>query len=614
VEENRNTVEPLESVSAAQEMLSFQCEGAVLGTWETPLPPSGTRAPCTIVAVDSLDRPIAGASVHVWGDDHLESGHIQRRTPTPVGPFEYTTDESGRCDVSPPSYKPRVRIDKAGVGTSRWVALASPSDASVQYRTVVVPVPPLARVLGQVRQSAGTPAASIQGVEARLSFFQSAPENASVTTSVDEQGRFELELPAEEFVALAPVVPELKTRERRFELTPGGVTTVMLWLPARWSIRGTVLSPEGNPVPSDAIVVSFWPEKDATLGTDIWGWKRSVHTDAGGRFEFTPPCPVRGRLVAAGKPIAGLAETPTVALDEEHEQIEVQLRACAPASIAGRVTGELGEPLSGAHVFANPGMETDQDLMLLSPGAEQLYAGGRTETREDGSFEIGMLHPDGLYTLRAWADDKSRVVFAHGVAPGRSDVVLAFGGPLEQVATVALVVSAATTETRVSAFRVTASTRLADGRRAELSSRKYRDTDGIASIEGQPLGSTIDILVSDAKGLAPVFLEAVRPSADGSAVHVSLSEWAAMDVEVRDRGQLAGWAVVEARRWQSADEDRLHSRGPARGRADENGRVRLSKLEPGHYTITAWHGGRSVRRTAEVGPGPMSSFELIELP
>jgi hypothetical protein len=604
-----DAVAPLIPESTDPETLSFRCEGAVLDTWESQAPPSGARESCTIIAIDWLDRPVAGAAVHVWGDDHIESGHVHHRRPVPVGPFEYTTDASGRCEVSPPSYRPRVRIEKDGVGVSRWVDLGSPRDLGVQYRTVVVPVPPLARVRGQVLQPDGTPAAGIMGVW----FGETKPEGALVIAAVDVQGRFELDLPAEKSVSLAPVVfMQDEARERRFALTPGGVCEAVLWLPARWAIRGTVLSPDGAPVGSDEAVVVFWPEDDPRFGSPVWFASSSVHTDEQGRFELLCPGPARGRLTVQGARISGLAEAPFVVVDVAHPQVEVELHTCEPATISGRVTDEAGGPLGGIHVLANPGEIDSRDLALSSPGPSQLYGAGKTETGNDGTFEIGGLHPDGLYTVMTWFDNGQQGVSAHGVPAGTRDLVLDVGGTLKDFGTLALVVSSSATEGRVDDFWITASAHRSDGLHIPAWYQRFRGTDGIASIDDRPLDATLDLLVQ-ARGMASVFLEGVRVTAEGSTVRVILPEVAAMDVAVSNDGKAAAWAVVEAQLSQSIAEDRLRQPVTARGRADQTGHARLSGLEPGRYSITAWHGGRSSRRAVDLLPGGTGSVR-IEMP
>lgn len=596
-------VEPL--VSEAESTPGFRSQAVVLSTWGSP--GEGARAPCTLIVIDDMDRPVSSAAVQVWGDDRpRERGHIRRAKPLPVGPYESITDAAGRCEVRPPPYRPRVVVEKDGVGRSAWVEL-SPLDEDDQYKVMLVPLAAPARLRGRVVHANGSPAPGIA-----VSIETESDDDEPVTVTTDSDGRFERDVPGESRVALRAVIPDVKTCPHWFRTRAGRAFDALLWLPGDWALRGRLIHADGTPVRAGA-KVEFWPDPlPVDRGRDPWMHDRGSITDASGRFEIPIEQPTSGLLTASGDGIGGLSKAPQVVIDVAHPQLEVTLLACASASIAGRVVDEAGAPVQSPRVWASA-EETASEVSWDRPRIEDLHAGAKTKAEADGRFELSPLHPGGLYTVYAQHADSGRVLSVRHVVPGTSDLVLAFGGPMEQDASLALVVSERATGRRVDSFRVMGRRQADAGRWSRAWQETYRGTSGIAVIEHLPKDVAYDILVvSD--GFACALVESVMGVIDGTAIEVALEPLMTLDVEITSVGAVAPWAVVEAERHRSSAEDAVHPDHSMRQvRADERGRARLTELEPGRYSMRVVHGGREIERDVDVRSGATERL-VIDLP
>ena len=583
-------VESLVSDTEASTGLS-RTESQVLSTWGAPAP-TGARAPCTLIVIDPLDRPVAGALVQVWGDDRpRESGHIGHHRVSTIGPFQSTTGPDGRCELRPPPYRPRVVVEKAGVGRSDSIEL-SPIDEHDQYKVVLVPLARLARLRGRVLHPDG---AAAKGVTVKID-ISNGDDDEPLSVNTDAEGRFEHDVPGVGRLMLQAVVPGEKTYSYWVRPTGGETCEALLWLRGEFSLRGRLLQADGTAGP-EGVEVELWPDPPADdLGRDVWMHDRDAKTDATGQFAISLKHPVSGILTASGRGIGGLAETPHVVIDGRHPQLEMTLVACPPGAITGRVIDEAGGVLELVRLSASAEAPLDPSDR---PRTDEFQGSAKTRSGKDGSFSLSPLHPSGRYTVVAQAQT-GRILSVRHVSPGEDELVLVFGGAMEQDASLALVVSEAETGRRVDAFRAAFRQHEGDISGGRIWSQSYRGTSGIAVLDRQPKGLKYDALIS-AEGRACAFVADADATIEGRSVQVTLPLLLDFDVDIRVDGAAAAWAVVEAERLQSAAEDVFHARhGQRHCRSDERGRARLIDLEPGRYSLRVMHGEQLVRRELEV--------------
>ena len=609
--ESAPSSQPVEALSPGsdRETSAFRSAGQVMSTWGEPAP-TGVRAMCTLVVIDDLDRPVPGASVRLWGDERSPvQGHVRLSRTKSVGPFESITGADGRCEVRPPPYRPRARVEKEGVGRSNLVMLSPPDDGD-QYKLVLVPLIRPAHLLGRVEHPDGSPA---PGIAVGISEFASlkGSEDAFSSVVTDAAGRFECDVLGEARVKLLIVYEETKTCESWFETRSGATCEALLRLPGSWTLSGRLVQEDGIPVPEGA-TVEFEPDpRSEELGHDAW--LRSLHarTDEAGRFEIDFRQPASGRLTASGARFVGLVESPRVIVDLAHPNPEVTLTARASASIAGRVVDEAGKGLAGVEVAAVGESIRRDGTSTREHDDNEFLRRREAHTNGDGCFELAPLHPQAVFTVLAEHGKSRRVLSAAHVPAGTRDLVLALGSANEQRASITLVVSEAETGRRVDRFVVFYLQHdLAEPLRTrDWGGQAYEGTSGIAELGHQMEGVSYDALVL-ADGLGCGIVTDVTATIEGTTVKVSLPALATLEVDVTAGGAPAGWASVEVERREVWD-PRIHPH-PAqyRARADEHGRARLTELEPGRYGVRVSHGGRSVRREIDVAPGASAPLSV----
>ena len=605
---------PVEALSPGsdRETSAFRNSGQVVSTWGEPAP-TGVRAMCTLVVIDDLDRPVPGASVRLWGDEQPPvQGHVRYSRTKSVGPFESTTGADGRCEVRPPPYRPRARVEKEGVGRSNLVEL-SPRDERDQYKLVVVPLIRPAHLLGRVERADGSPA---PGIAVGISEFASlkGSEDASSSLVTDAAGRFECDVLGEARVKLLIVYEETKSCESWFETRSGETRQALLRLPGSWTLTGRLVREDGTPV--EGATVEFEPDpRSDELGSEVSLGFLHARTDEAGRFEIEFRQPAGGRLKASGARFVGLVERPHVIVDRTHPNPDVTLIASASGSIAGRVVDEAGKPLARVQVAA-VAESIRRDGTASRERDDGLQDVKETRTGDDGGFELAPLHPRGVFTILAEHGKSGRVLSARHVSTGTRDLVLALGDATELRASLTLVVSEAASGRRVDRFMVGWEQHDIDepSRTFGWGGQAYEGTSGIAELAHQPDGVTYDAMVM-AEGLGSAFVTGMTATIEGTTVKVSLPALASLEVDVTDGGAPAAWGVVEVERREfQVMEVMIHPYSvQRRSRADEHGHVRLTELEPGRYGVRVTHGGRGVVREIQVEPGAAARL-AVDLP
>ena len=581
----------------------------VLSRWGRP-PRDGQRAPCTIVVIDWEDRPVAGAVVHLWANDRpSQRGHVKAgEQPVALGPIDAVTDAEGRCTVQPQQHRPRVRVEKDGVGSSAWMPLAERGEGD-QPREVLVPLRPNATLRGTVVQPKGRAA---PGATVQIGSIGSDPTVAKSVVA-DGSGRFECEVPSLEPLSVRLDVPGTKTRRHRLELAPGEVRDIRMRLPGAYAIRGSFCDAQGQPViPDRTAWVHFWPDRELLHdeeGFEDWLNHLRTKVDDSGRFEFELDRPARGMLTAWGK-FAGLSETPVVTVDVENPQPDVVLRLCEPASIAGRVVDESGGPLVGFEVTASADREVSTFYgPKLKPKATELYGGASTETTSDGRFVLAPLHPRGRYTVLAREESSGRVLSLRNVEAGTQELLLACGTEAEHTSALAIVVTAASTGERLDDFSLDYARCSPTGGFFEKWLRPGHSESGLATLEGRRIGDLYDLVVS-ADGLACAYVGGIAAIAEGAVVPVALPNFSQVELRVTRDGRPAPWPVVVATRDESAQEALLHHHGLRRGRGDKDGVLWLRDLEPGSYSLVVGQGSAHVSLDIHLAPGERRTLDV----
>lgn len=594
--------ESVESLAPSQDSVAIRGGWRVLSMWGRP-PDADRRASCTLIVIDWQDRPVPGALVHVWGDESVDrspQGHHGKRVPDPIGPFDSTTDALGRCTVQLPAFGPRLYVEKDGVGESARVKMA-PSGGKDQYREILVPLRPLARLTGHVVQADGRPA---RGAVVRFQTFTANPGFMKTITS-DQDGRFELPVPSLEQCLVRLEIAGEDTRWHSVNLQPGEEGEVLLRQPGPFAIRGSLVDAAGLPfVPEDPIWVQFWP--DAELTADIEGFKGArLHekTDDSGRFEITLDRPARGLLTAWGE-IPGLTEPPLVEVDADHPQAEVVLRVAESASIEGLVLDEAGAPLAGFNVWARADDPAGRTTLAAGSRPERghLFAGSDAVTTDRGEFVLTGLHPQGVYSVRASKESSGPLLVVRGVEPGRRDLVLACGTAAEQSDAIVLVVTDGDTAERCSDFDIEVFERAKAGGWLDKRSISSEGSSGLATVGRLRAGSRYDLLIS-AKGLACAYIERIEATAEDAVLQVTLPALATLAIDVTVDGKPVPWPTLVAEREMGMQERREHRHGTKRGRGLESGRVEVKDLEPGRYTLVVGQGGRETLERIELAAG-----------
>jgi len=211
----------------------------------------------------------------------------------------------------------------------------------------------------------------------------------------DDAGHLFLPRPArpEEGLRVSLAHPNDVQTEGRLSASGGPLARVPVAHGAR--VRGRVVDAAGAPV-ADALVRIVGGGRGSNVpglpeGFRLSDPRRTVHSDAEGRFEF-PGCTPRGEnvRVRATHPLHPQGESEPFALARLDQELEVEVRLEAGGALSGRVTLE-GEPVA---------------LDVHWNDAEN---SGRTRSNARGEFRLEGLAP-GELTLRARLDDEDEDV------------------------------------------------------------------------------------------------------------------------------------------------------------------------------------------------------------
>ncbi len=242
------------------------------------------------------------------------------------------------------------------------------------------------------------------------------------STISDLAGGYEAELdPDREY--LVEVVLE-RTRSEPVApiwLTAGSDHEVDLKLVPKRFVPFTVVDPEGRPAGGARVLV--W--QDDPLGT---AGARLVLSAGGGsgRVPADQPCTLVAVLEGFGPGDPVVVVPPSVDAPPP-----VTLRINRAAFVGGRVRSPDGEPVAGARLEIEAS-EAAAPLLPGAPPAADRFGEAVALSDRNGLFELGPLHPGGVFTVRCFPDDGAVAdVVERDVAAGSAylDFVIGPAGP-----------------------------------------------------------------------------------------------------------------------------------------------------------------------------------------
>lgn len=178
--------------------------------------------------------------------------------------------------------------------------------------------------------------------------------------------------------------------EGQIELKPGEPRNLELHIVTS-EIEGTVLGPDGMPVPLAGVMVMGQPEPAKDGGTTrSGGTHRWVSADASGRYRAENLLPGKYSL-RAQHDRAGIGTREDVVLRGGTPQLGVDIRLERTMKLTGRVEFSDRTEFRYASLNLNGHPEGKPD--------QNLHAWGRVD--EDGTFEVTNAAP-GVYDVRAW--------------------------------------------------------------------------------------------------------------------------------------------------------------------------------------------------------------------
>ncbi len=355
------------------------------GIWDDPGPPP-EPASLSGTVVDASGRPLAGIEVSPCGEPHATNG-------PPTGPTSdapsVVTDPAGRFTF--PSLRPNrytlelfdgrmglhpIRVDRRGARVVSpgevWHDLAP----GARVEGVVVRTLPTGEIGGTLSDAEGRPVAGatlefepVEGTHWR---------RRQAFAWTDRDGRFR-----SGGCPLGPCRASLVLPERcKLGTTLSGTLDARLVLPpdalARRVVRGTVLAPNGRPVPL------------ARLG---WSWEGTPVV--GGRYAVSASVSESVRLYvseaydADGRPIEWMGDAEAEVAEGEDRADDIRL---LPGSVvAGRVADPDGRGIAGAPVAV---VAEDDDSCAFDESG--LRIGPWALSDADGTFRFGGLHAVGL--------------------------------------------------------------------------------------------------------------------------------------------------------------------------------------------------------------------------
>jgi hypothetical protein len=564
--------------------------------------PAATFALVGLV-MDEADHAVPGARVHVLPE--RDGG---------LGPREAVADLAGRFSFE-------------GLPAGRYALLVEAVGlASIEPPPVAVPGPaPVIRLAGQGRALSGSVVASgvpTAGARVRLGDVEGGPARETLS---DREGHFVFHglgagiysLRATRGNLASPILRGVSTdgapgrRPARLELGPG------------LGVEGQVGDDGGHGAPDADVRAEATPD-DPLADAAV--------TAADGHFRLGPLPPGSYRLVA--RATGFLLRAPMgVALSADAVTPPQRLELVRGAALEGRVVDARGAPIAAARIWCGGGGPGASDLVVIydalplaaeaaamgAGAGHSLGAARATRTDARGGFRIDDLlpGPTHLEIARAASMSAPLVTETWTLAPGeRRDVGAltlpdATGLPSADAGAPATTASRGADATLVGVARDSGNRPLARARVRAFA----------ATSPGPPPAGAVALAsaVTDAGGhftLAhvpgePLLLEldhAAYPVTFATAAPGALVELAApipggVDGEVRER---ATSAVVP--RWH------LEATGPDGQRASATGQrnkrgggaFRLTRLRPGHWTLTASAPGyRAVTNEIEVAPSPI---------
>lgn len=574
------TVEGAELAAGRAQELALQPAAALLGRVVDPdgRPIEGVTLEAVPEATDGRSRglrPEAPASL-VRSD---ASGRFRLSGIRPVAAYAVTASRDG--------FIPR---------TLPGVVLP-PRERSLDLGTVVLR--PGVRLEGRVVDGRGEP---VEGAEIRLREAGGMPVPAAEerlrerppTAVTGSDGRFTLP-------DLAPGRPlDLLASGRGYlpewvlGVEPPGDDPLTVVLAAASRLSGSLVDPEGVPIPGAQVALSWAGPPAGTVGLEpLRPGSRTADTDARGEFRFDELTPGRVQLFATSDGFLP-AESGTLTLPPARELTGVRLVLERGAEVVGRIFDPAGEPVAGAQLRIEgartlSGSEGEFRIEGVPPGARILYVFHPEYRRlvrelqvEPGANAVDLFLEDGWNVSGRTVDEGGRPVAGARLElrPDRPDAVTGYRSTSDEDGRFRIVTSEEGT------FRLTAS------------------HDGFAPAE-------VGGLEVRSEGLEGLDVALTR----GSSVAGRILGLAA--------DELAG-VTVEARREDEVDF--FGEGGSVIGSVDPQGRYAVHHLTPGAWrvqaeldggrrhaaaTVTLDAGTRQLERDLEFGSGLRLTGKLL---
>jgi protocatechuate 3,4-dioxygenase beta subunit len=376
----------------------------------------GVRSPAPPVAVQAAPAARAAPAAPGPGEEpaavpvRAVKGRVLKGAEGEV-PFPEATVEAWSSDLLPPPGGPALGTARAGAdgrfvlegvpARALRVRAVAPGQAGASAKVeaeggaeVTLRLVPAAWISGKVLEAEGrAPVAGAAVSWGRSSYAKSGPDGSFRLEPVPS-GRAELEVRAKGFARARASfrVPEAGREGVEVLLRPGG------------SVAGTVLGPEGGPVPGAAVTASLLLEFPVVgeVPVPMEGLEAASGPDGKYLLEDVP-CGRKIQVSARTPALLGEpAETDPLQKGEAREGVDVRL--VQGAVIVATVLDGKGNPVAGASVRATPVGEDDGQRntgfmrMSVRVGREP------ATTDASGVARVGPLKP-GPMKVRASKDD-----------------------------------------------------------------------------------------------------------------------------------------------------------------------------------------------------------------
>jgi hypothetical protein len=578
----------------------------------TPTSDDGPSIAATFALVgrvtDEADHAVPGARVHA----------LREGDGGATGAREAVADLAGRFSFE-------------GLSAGRYALLVEAVGlASIEPPPVAVPGPvPVIRLAGQGRSLSGRVVASgvaSAGARVRLGDAEGGPARETLS---DRDGSFVFHglgagfysLRATRGILASPILRGVSTDD-----APGGAprprAPTRLELGPGLGLDGQVVDDGGHGAPGADVRAESTaddPLADAAVTT----------TD--GHFRLGPLPPGRYRLVA--RATGFLLRAPIgVALSADAVTSPQRLELVRGATIEGRVADARGAPIAGARIWCGGGGAGTNDLTViydalplaaeaaaLGAGAGHAMGAAHT-TRADarGAFRVDDLLPGPTHLEIARPPFAPRVTETWTLAPGeRRDVgaltLLDAASPASVDAGAPATIPRGADATLVGVAR--------DSGNRPLARARVRAFANAAATPGPPPAGAVALAsaITDAGGhftllhvpAEPLLVELDHPdypttfatAAPGALVELAAPIPGGVDGEVRER---ATGAVVPRWRLEATGPDGQRASAAGQRSKKGGGAFRLTRLRPGHWTLTASAPGyRAATNELDVAPSPI---------